>query len=256
MSELIIPIWVIASVFLLVALTYASVGLGGGSSYAALMVVFGFSTISIPSLSLLLNLIVTTVSCFNFIRRGHLRLDLITPFIVLSLPMAWLGGAMQVPEEVFKLLMSSSLLLVLVRIYVWKNTAISYRFSREQAILIALLTGAGLGFLAGVIGIGGGIFLIPMILLLGLGTMQQAAACGVVFVWLNSLIGLISRSQYNFVDFSPYLPLIVAVLLGGTIGSLIGSSKVDPRLLEKVLGLIIAVAVFLLLRSLLVSWQP
>ena len=256
MSELIIPIWVIASVFLLVALTYASVGLGGGSSYAALMVVFGFSTISIPSLSLLLNLIVTTVSCFNFIRRGHLRLDLITPFIVLSLPMAWLGGAMQVPEEVFKLLMSLSLLLVLIRIYVWKNTAISYRLSREQTILIALLTGAGLGFLAGVIGIGGGIFLIPMILLLGLGTMQQAAACGVVFVWLNSLIGLISRSQYNFVDFSPYLPLIVAVLLGGTIGSLIGSSKIDPRLLEKVLGMIIAVAVFLLLRSLLVSWQP
>ena len=256
MNELIVPIWVIASVFLLVALTYASVGLGGGSSYAALMVVFGFSAISIPSLSLLLNLIVTTVSCFNFIRRGHLRLDLITPFIVLSLPMAWLGGAMQVPEEVFKLLMSLSLLLVLIRIYVWKNTAISYRLSREQTILIALLTGAGLGFLAGVIGIGGGIFLIPMILLLGLGTMQQAAACGVVFVWLNSLIGLISRSQYNFVDFSPYLPLIVAVLLGGTIGSLIGSSKIDPRLLEKVLGMIIAVAVFLLLRSLLVSWQP
>ena len=187
MNELIIPIWVIASVFLMVALTYASVGLGGGSSYAALMVVFGFSTISIPSLSLLLNLIVTTVSCFNFIRRGHLRLNLITPFVVLSLPMAWLGGAMQVQEEVFKLLMSLSLLLVLIRIYVWKNTAISYRLSREQTILIALLTGAGLGFLAGVIGIGGGIFLIPMILLLGLGTMQQAAACGVVFVWLNSL---------------------------------------------------------------------
>ena len=72
-----------------------------------------------------------------------------------------------------------------------------------------------------------------------------------MFVWLNSLTGLVSRSQYNFVDFSAYLPLIVAVLLGGTIGSLIGSSKVDPRLLEKVLGLVIAVAVLLLLRSLL-----
>ena len=167
--------------------------------------------------------------------------------------MAWLGGAMQVPEAVFKLLMSLSLLLVLIRIYGWKNTAIRHRFSRGQATLIALSIGAVLGFLAGVIGIGGGIFLIPVILLLGLGTIQQAAACGVVFVWLNSLTGLVSRSQYNFVDFSAYLPLIVAVLLGGTIGSLIGSSKVDPRLLEKVLGLIIAVAVLLLLRSLLVT---
>jgi len=104
-----------------------------------------------------------------------------------------------------------------------------------------------------VIGIGGGIFLIPAILLLGLGDMKQAAACGVVFVWLNSAAGLISRSQYNFVDFSGYLPLIVAVLLGGTIGSLIGSSKVESRSMEKVLGVVIVVAVFLLLRSLVTA---
>ena len=152
---------------------------------------------------------------------------------------------MQVPEDVFKLLMSLSLLVVLIRIYAWNNVALNYRFNRRQVILIALAMGALLGFLAGVIGIGGGIFLI-----LGLGSMKQAAACGVVFVWLNSLTGLISRSQYNFVDFSGYLPLIIAVLLGGTIGSLIGSSKIESRRLEKLLGLVIVVAVFLLLRSL------
>jgi uncharacterized membrane protein YfcA len=251
MSEIILPMWAIAAVFLLVAVAYASVGLGGGSSYAALMVVFGFSSLSIPNLSLLLNLLVTTVSCFNFIRRGHLRIDLIAPFIVLSLPMAWLGGALQVPEQVFRLLMALSLVVVLVRIYAWNNTAIAHRFSRRQVVMIALALGAVLGFLAGVIGIGGGIFLVPAILLLGLGDMKQAAACGVVFVWLNSLAGLISRSQYNFVDFSNYLPLIVAVLLGGTIGSLIGSSRIESRSLEKVLGLVIVVAVVLLLRSLL-----
>jgi len=253
MTEIIMPIWGIAVIFLLVAIAYASVGLGGGSSYAALMVVFGFTSLSIPNLSLLLNLIVTTVSCFNFIRRGHLRLELITPFIVLSLPMAWLGGALQVPEQVFKLLMSLSLLVVLVRIYAWKNTAMVPRLNRRQVTLIALTLGAVLGFLAGVIGIGGGIFLIPAILLLGLGDMKQAAACGVVFVWLNSLAGLVSRSQYNFVDFSGYLPLIVAVLLGGTIGSLIGSSTIDSRSMEKVLGLVIVVAVFLLLQSLVMA---
>jgi uncharacterized membrane protein YfcA len=251
MSEIILPMWAIAAVFLLVAVAYASVGLGGGSSYAALMVVFGFSSLSIPNLSLLLNLLVTTVSCFNFIRRGHLRIDLIAPFIVLSLPMAWLGGALQVPEQVFRLLMALSLVVVLVRIYAWNNTAIAHRFSRRQVVMIALALGAVLGFLSGVIGIGGGIFLVPAILLLGLGDMKQAAACGVVFVWLNSLAGLISRSQYNFVDFSNYLPLIVAVLLGGTIGSLIGSSRIESRSLEKVLGLVIVVAVVLLLRSLL-----
>jgi len=253
MSEIIIPMWGIAAVFLLVAVAYASVGLGGGSSYAALLVLFGFSSLSIPNLSLLLNLIVTTVSCFNFIRRGHLRYDLITPFLVLSLPMAWLGGALQVPELIFKLLMLFSLVVVLIRIYAWDNTALAFHPNRRQVILIALVLGAVLGFLAGVVGIGGGIFLIPAILLLGLGDMKQAAACGVVFVWLNSLAGLLSRTQYNFVDFSDYLPLIVAVLLGGGIGSLIGSSNIDPRRMEKVLGLVILVAVLLLLRSLLVA---
>ena len=253
MSELILPIWAIAAVFLLIAMSYAAVGLGGGSSYAALMILFGFSSASIPNLSLLLNLIVTTVGCYNFIRRGHLQWSLLAPFLLLSLPLAWLGGALQVPEQVFKMLMALSLLVVLFRIYAWRDTALELRLGRRQAFAVALLTGAVLGFLAGVIGIGGGIFLVPAILLLGLGTIKQAAACGVVFVWLNSLAGLISRSQYNFVDFSAYLPLILAALLGGAIGSLIGSSKIDPHKLEKLLGLVIVIAVLLLLRSLLTA---
>ncbi len=251
MPDLVISIWAIAAIFCGIAIAYACVGLGGGSSYAALMVVFGFSSLSIPNLSLLLNLIATTVSCFNFIRRGHLRLELITPFVLTSLPMAWLGGTLLVSEHVFKLLMALSLIVVLVRIYGWNDTAFRFRFSRTQVVLVSLLTGAVLGFLAGIIGIGGGIFLVPVILVLGLGTIKQAAACGVVFVWLNSLAGLVSRSRYNFVDFSAYLPLIFAVLIGGAIGSQIGSSKIDPRLMEKLLGFVIAVAVILLLRSLL-----
>ena len=239
--------------FFVIALAYASVGLGGGSSYAALMVLFGFSTLTIPNLSLVLNLIVTSVSSFNFVRRGHLRLDLITPFVLSSLPMAWLGGALQISETLFKLLMALSLLVVLVRIYAVGETAVRFRLSRGGFIALSVLLGAILGFLAGVIGIGGGIFLVPLILVLGLGTMKQAAACGVVFVWLNSLVGLGSRMQYNYVDFTSYTPLILAVLVGGAIGSLIGSSRIDSAILEKVLGVVIAVAVILLLRSLVLT---
>ncbi len=251
MIEILSESWLIIALFCVVAIAYTAVGLGGGTSYAALMVIFGFASASIPNLSLLLNLIVTTVSCYNFIRRGHLRLELITPFLVLSLPMAWLGGTLQLPETVFRLLMALSLLVVLLRIYAWSDTSMRLRLGRRQVILVALVMGAVLGLLAGVTGIGGGIFLIPAILVFGLGTMKQAAACGVVFVWLNSLAGLISRSQYNFVDFTAYWPLILAVLVGGTVGSLIGSSSIDSRKLEKLLGLIIVVAVVLLLRSLL-----
>ena len=251
MAEFVIPIWVIAAIFFIIALAYASVGLGGGSSYASLMVVFGFSTLSIPNLSLLLNLIVTTVSMINFIRRGHLRLELITPFLILSLPMAWVGGALQISEQLFKLIMLMSLMVVLARIYLVGETAFRLNLGRVQVILLSLALGALLGFLAGVIGIGGGIFLVTLILVRGLGTKKQAAACGVVFVWLNSLVGLGSRMQYNFVDFSAYLPLILAVLVGGTVGSLIGSSRINSKTMEKVLGVVIAVAAVLLLRSLL-----
>lgn len=250
MAEIILPQWALAGAFFVVALAYASVGLAGGSSYAALMIIFAFSSAVIPNLSLLLNLIVSTVGSFNFVRRGHLHWPLFLPFIVFSLPMAWIGGALEVPEFVFRLLLLLSLLVVVLRIYFWRETAFRFNFSRQQAIVISLVSGGVMGLLAGITGIGGGIFLVPLILLLGLGAMKQAAACGVVFIWLNSLTGLISRSQYNFVDFSEYLPLIGAAMAGGVIGSLIGSSRIDSRKLEKVLGLVVAVAVVILGRSL------
>ena len=251
MAEILLPQWVIVGAFFTVALAYASVGLAGGSSYAALMIIFAFSSVVIPNLSLLLNLIVSTAGSFNFIRRGHLNWRLFLPFIVLSLPMAWIGGSLDVPEFVFKLLLLVSLLIVLLRIYIWRETALQLDFSRRQAIAISVVCGGIMGLLAGITGIGGGIFLVPMILVLGLGTMKQAAACGIVFIWLNSLAGLVSRSQYNFVDFGDFLPLIIAVMAGGILGSLIGSSRIDSRKLEKVLGLVVAVAALILGRSLL-----
>ena len=251
MTELIIPLWLLAAVFGMVALTYASVGLGGGSSYVALMIIVGFASITIPNLALALNLIVTSVGSFNYIRRGHLRWDLILPFAVLSLPMAWVGGALQVSEFLFRLILLLSLLVVLARIFLWRETALRLEFNRAQTIAVSLFIGAILGLLAGIVGNGGGIFLVPTILILGLGSMQQAAACGVVFIWLNSLAGLISRSQYNFVDITEFWPLLVAVAIGGVIGSLIGSSRINPRILEKILGIVIGIAVIVLARSML-----
>lgn len=251
MTEFFIPLWAMAALFGLVALTYATVGLGGGSSYVALMVIFGFTSVAIPNLSLLFNLIVTSVGCFNFIRRGHLRWELLLPFIVLSIPMAWVGGALQISEFWFRLLLLLSLLVVLARIFFWREASFRLDLTRIQTILLSLVVGAALGLLAGIVGNGGGIFLVPVILILGLGTIQQAAACGLVFIWLNSLAGLISRSQYNFVDFTDFLPLIVAVAIGGLIGSLIGSSRINPRILEKILGIVIGVAILILGHSLI-----
>lgn len=253
MTELTVSLWPIAVIFFCVALAYSSVGLGGGSSYTALLLVFGFSTLSIPLISLSLNLLVTSVGSFNFIRHGHLRARLIIPFIISSVPMAWLGGAVQAPVELFQIILLMSLIIVVYRIYFWQGTSLGWQLTHIQQWAISLIAGAVLGLLAGIVGIGGGIYLVPLIIVLGLGTVKEAAACGAVFIWINSLAGLISRLQFNYVDLSPYYPLLITVIFGGTLGSLMGASKLNSAIMEKLLGLIVVVAVFILSKSLFLT---
>lgn len=233
----------LAILFFVVAFTYSSVGLGGGSSYTALMAVFGMSTIVIPMISLTLNLFVTSIGSFNFIRNRHARIDLILPFLISSIPMAYLGGSLKLPEEAFYWILFMSLVFVAARIYFWRSTTIKLNINKKGKMIISLIAGSILGLIAGIVGIGGGIYLVPLILILGLGTEKEAAACGAIFIWLNSLSGLISRLQYNSIDLTAYIPLIAAVLAGGTLGSFMGSFKFSPRTMERVLGAVIIVAI-------------
>ena len=253
MAEIFTSIYFIAALFFIVALFYSSVGLGGGSSYTALMVVMGFSTAVIPMLSLILNLFVSSIGSYNFIRNKHARLGLIAPFLVTSIPMAYLGGALQLPKELFHWVLLASLLVVVLRIYFWRTTAFELELGRAGKIAVSLLAGAVLGLVAGIVGIGGGIYLVPLIIVLGLGTEQQAAASGAIFIWLNSLTGLVSRLQYNAVDLSPWIPLMVAVILGGALGSWLGATRLSRNAMEKILGAIIIVAIFMLSRTILTS---
>lgn len=107
-----------------------------------------------------------------------------------------------------------------------------------------------LGLIAGIVGIGGGIYLVPLVIILGLGSEKEAAACGAVFIWLNSLAGLLSRLQYNSLDLTNYTLLILAVLIGGTLGSFMGSFRFSPKIMEKILGVVILVAIFFLIKKL------
>jgi hypothetical protein len=248
MEELVISPYILAALFFTVALVYSSVGLGGGSSYTALMAITGVSYVAIPTISLTLNLFVTSVGSFNFIRKKHARIELILPFFVSSVPMAYLGGSLKLPKEVFYWILLISLIFVAVRIYGWENPPFSLNIGKTQKIILSLAAGAALGFVAGTVGIGGGIYLVPLIIILGLGSAKEAAACGAVFIWLNSLSGLIARLQYHRVDANAFLPLIAAVLLGGYLGSLLGSSKFTPRTMEKLLGGIVVIAVVFLTR--------
>jgi uncharacterized membrane protein YfcA len=243
MDVLITSPYFLAVLFFIVAFTYSSVGLGGGSSYTALMAVFGVNTLAIPIISLSLNLFVTSVSSCNFIRSKHVKLKLILPFLIMSIPSAYLGGTLKLQKEVFYWILLISLAFGAARILFWWNTAFKVKISRKDEIIISLIAGAVLGFIAGVVGIGGGIYLAPLIIILGLGTEKEAAACCAVFVWLNSFSGMLSRVQYNSVDLTSYASLIVAVLAGGALGSFMGAFKFSPKVMERVLGAVIIVAI-------------
>ncbi len=249
MENLPLSPFLLALIFFAIALTYSAVGLGGGSSYIALMSIFGMSYLLIPSLSLSLNLFVTTSGSINFIRYDHARLKLILPFLITSIPFTYIGGAISVSKEIFYWILLISLIFVALRIFFWKNSSLQLKFSKGQKIALSLFFGTLLGLIAGIVGIGGGIYLVPIIILLGLGTHQEAAACGAIFVWINSAVGLLARIQHQ--PISPlieFIPIIISVLLGGMIGSYLGASKLNSQTMEKVQWTIILIAIFFLIQ--------
>ena len=248
MTDLLIPVTLLAFIFAVVAFFYASVGLGGGSSYTALLAVFGASTVTIPMVSLTLNILVTTFGSLVFLLHGHARLRLILPFIIASIPMAYLGGMLHLPKMIFYILLLLSLCVAAVRIY-FPNNSRPVQLDQRWKIFCAIVGGALLGLIAGITGIGGGVYLVPLIILLGLGNAKEAAACGAFFIWVNSVSGLLARIQYSEVDLVPYLPLVIAVVLGGMTGTLMGAGRFKVRTMQQILGSILIVAILLLGRK-------
>ncbi len=244
-------ITLLALLFFVVAFVYSSVGMGGGSSYTALMAIAGMSAITIPMVSLSLNLLVSTIGSINFLRNRHGKLHIVLPFLISAIPFAYLGGSLHLPKEVFLWVLLISLVVVAMRIYLWEDTSFQITLNQKQKTLVSLIAGSILGLVAGIVGIGGGIYLVPLIIMLRIGSQKEAAATGAIFVWTVSLSGLISRLQYNTIDLSNYLSLIVAVVIGGFLGSYFGSFKYSPKTMEKSLGVIILVAIVFLLKKIL-----
>lgn len=249
METLTISPWLLAGLFFVVAFLYSAIGLGGGSSYTALLAIFGASPVAIPSVSLTLNVVVSSISGFNFLRKGHARVQLIAPFLLSSMPMAWLGGQLALPRLAFYSLLLLSLIIVTVRIYSPNETRWHFHFTPAAALLVSLASGAVLGFIAGAVGIGGGIYLVPLILMLGLGTAKQAAAAGAIFVWVNSLTGVLSRLEADRLQLDHIIPLLIAVIAGGILGSSLGAGRFSSKRIEQLLGVVLVIAILLLARK-------
>lgn len=240
------PLW-LPVVFFLVAVVYASAGFGGGSAYLAVLALAGFSHHVIPQTALVCNLVVSAGGVWHFHRGGHLDFRRVWPFVVTSIPAAFLGGTIVVGRRIFVVLLAVSLLCAGARLFIQSPGEHTRTLSVGRAWAIGPLVGALLGFLAGVVGIGGGIFLAPVLLLAGWATSKQAAAAASLFILVNSAAGMGGQLAKGWQLNATILPLCLAVLIGGQVGSRTGSVHLASRSVRRVLAsLIIVVSLRLL----------
>jgi uncharacterized membrane protein YfcA len=228
-----------------VAFFYASVGHGGASGYLALMAIFSISPEVMKPTALLLNLFVSLVSFIQFYRGGHFKFRLFLPFAIASIPMAYVGGLITVQTDLYKKILGMLLVIPIVRFLFFGN--IKVEEIRKSNVFLSILIGAVIGFLSGLIGIGGGIILSPILLLLKWADMKQTAAISALFIFVNSLSGLAGQLSKG-VHFSPdmYAYVIIA-FVGGVWGAYFGSLKFNQNILKYLLAIVLIMASYKLL---------
>jgi uncharacterized membrane protein YfcA len=186
--DLIVSNFYVLITFFAIAALYSSVGHGGATGYLALMALLSFTPEVMRPIALTLNIFVSSIAFYSFYKNGHFRFNLLWPFIAASIPFAFLGGALVVDFKIYKIILGVFLLLAVARMLFVRPSKI--KSGRPINILLALIIGAVLGFFSGMIGIGGGIILSPVIILLGWANMKETAAVSAVFILVNSISGL------------------------------------------------------------------
>lgn len=229
---------IILAIFL-VAVLYSSVGHGGASGYLAVMALLAVAPEVTRPTALTLNLFVASIATVQYYRAGHFSWRLFIPFAVASIPMAYLGGTIQLPTNIYKIVLGVVLVLAAIRL--------AWRFdgdeeAKEPPVWLALIIGAVLGLLSGLVGVGGGIFLTPLLLLLHWAGAKKAAGVSALFIFVNSAAGLAGAWPKM-----PQLPAevylwIAAAVGGGIIGSTLGARRFDSLVLRRLLALVLVFA--------------
>lgn len=230
--------WLFIALVALVAFLYAMVGHGGASGYLALMAIGGVAlTVARPS-ALILNCCVSTIAFVQFARAGHFSWKIFWPFALLSVPMAWLGSQVELDPLIYKRILAVCLLVAVARMLgLFGNREVE---PKPLPLMGALFVGAVLGLVSGLIGIGGGILLSPILLLAGWADTKTTAGVSALFILVNSLSGLagLSGSGLPPIEWS----WLVAALAAGAMGSWIGAEKLPPLRLRQALGLVLLLA--------------
>src|SRR3989449_3569854 len=229
----------ISVAILVVAFLYSSVGHAGASGYIAVMTLFGLAPPVIKPAALVLNILVACLAAFQFWRAGHFSWQLLWPFAVASVPFAFLGGYLNFPTHVFKILVGLVLLYSAARFLIRPKPD---EEPRKPARALAVSVGAGLGLLSGLTGTGGGIFLTPLLIFMRWARTKTASAVSALFILVNSISGLLGNisSTKQLPLFA--LPLVVAAVTGGAVGSYLGSRQFSPHFIKRLLAVVLIIA--------------
>ncbi|WP_445732456.1 sulfite exporter TauE/SafE family protein [Mariniflexile sp.] len=224
----------------IIAFLYASVGHGGASGYLALMALFSFAPETMKPTALLLNLFVAGMSFYYYFKGGFFNKKLFIYFAITSIPLAFLGGTIEVDASVYKKILAVLLVFAILKMLDVFGKASEN--TREVKLWQGLFVGGIIGFFSGLIGIGGGIILTPIILLLHWGNMKEAAAVSALFIWVNSAAGLVGQLSSGATIPSESFFLVAMALIGGVLGGYIGSKKINNQNLRYLLAFVLIIA--------------
>ena len=228
---------ILSFLFFLTATLYASVGFGGGSTYLALLLIWDVSYLIFPIIALICNVIVVSGNCFNYIKAGNFNFKILIPYLASSIPLAFIGGSLSIDKVFFEILLFVVLtlagVLLLLKFKSFDQNAETYR---KIPKIVSILIGGSIGFISGVVGIGGGIFLSPILLLVRVDNVKNITTAASLFILINSISGLAGQfTKPSTIDeVYIYWPLFLLVLLGGQLGNFLNLKVFPTRILALV----------------------
>lgn len=233
-------IWLFLLILPVVSFLYSAVGHGGASGYLALMALFSISPEVMKPTALLLNIFVAGIAFYYYYKEGFFNSKLFLSFALASIPMAFVGGMIEVDATIYKKILGVLLIFAILKmlnVFGKESTKI-----KEIKIWQGLLVGGAIGFFSGLIGIGGGIILSPVILLLHWGNMKEAAAVSALFIWVNSVAAIIGQLSIGAVINKQSFILVGIAIIGGFLGGYIGSKKINNQNLRYILAVVLVTA--------------